>query len=549
MLATTYQTYYRALALVGLLVTANFAASAPPKLEIPSDEALGFYLVPRSETMNTMKRVGLMPVRLPALFEDREDVKVALHELVTQYLTKAGIEVVQQDSFVKAYDRLNAQLGGVYNADSGEIKIEQWRAVQSNALREFTEKEHLNGTVIVSVRQTEAEFYYTNAFFDGAKEFSLGRLPPNFLASLFLDDPSIKGSLGAWSVVLQISNNQNKVVYGRFGGIQLSTYYDPGKSKGAPNGFLHVPIKELLRDRARLDRAIKIATDSLIRSPEQIAKEKDNEKANPRLIDPATLPLPPEGISRPTESPFQVPRDDILARVHKVILAPITTGKFTMPQEAQDRYLQLIASELKALNWEVIVSPGARDTMNNEFKKVGALFNPLTGKMDDERAKIARQKAVATIGVGADAILWPSLFKTNAPHSRGDAKWDGASQNAFDLGPVKKKTFWGDPVSNSEGNVAALSLSLQLRDNTDAILYQSRGGVQLLQQIQNDKEVDLAPTELFQDASRDPVTIHAALRHLVLTPEDLDKELHPNKYKNAKKTKKDSKKSKDDKPE
>ena len=35
---------------------------------------------------------------------------------------------------------------------------------------------------------------------------------------------------------------------------------------------------------------------------------------------------------------------------------------------------------------------------------------------------------------------WPTL--TRAPHKEGDARWDGVSQNALDLGPVKKNNIF-----------------------------------------------------------------------------------------------------------
>jgi hypothetical protein len=40
-------------------------------------------------------------------------------------------------------------------------------------------------------------------------------------------------------------------------------------------------------------------------------------------------------------------------------------------------------------------------------------------------------------------------------------------------------------------------------------------------------DVDLAPTELFHDIAREQPAVHAALRDLVLTKEQLDLELQP----------------------
>lgn len=544
------KSFYRNLVLSLSLLTISQAYCVTEKpLKIASDEDLGFFVVPRAETMSNIKRVGLLPVTLPAAFEDREDVKANLQALITNYLTKAGIEVVAPDTYVKSFDRLNAQLGGVYSAITGDIKSAQYDAAQTTAKREFIEKEHLNALVSINIRQVEADFYYSNAFFNGATEYSLGRLPPGFIAGMFTNDTNGRGTLSAWSLLIQIKNKQDKVIYGRFGGIQLANYYDPSKTKGAPSGFLYVPIKDFFRDQVRLERAVRIATDSLLKSPEQIARDEDNAKENPRLIDPASLPLPPLGEPRKIASPLQIPRDEILASVHQVVVMPLNTGKFEMPAEIQTRYLENIKTELQKLNLELIVSPKAMDIFANEFQKAGPMYDPLTGKQNEARIKATRKKAIQAIDPTADAILITSLVKVNAPHFHGDSKWDGASQNAVDLGPVKKRGIFEAPENSSEGSVSAVSLNLQLRDLDDKILYLSRGGIQLIQQLQGEKAIDLAPTELFKEPRHETAAAHYALRDLVLTPEELEKELSPNKNKVAKKTKKEKKNDKNENDE
>ena len=84
---------------------------------------------------------------------------------------------------------------------------------------------------------------------------------------------------------------------------------------------------------------------------------------------------------------------------------------------------------------------------------------------------------------------------------------------------------------------------IQLRSAEDELLYYSQGGIQLLEQLKGDKGVELAPAELFLDQTREQRTVHVALRDLVLSAEDLDKELHPvaaaQKAKKTKKSKND----------
>ena len=494
------------------------------KLEIPSDETLGFYLGTRDEVKSQYKRVGLLPVRMPNYFEEREDVKNALAELVTQYLSQAGMDVVPSASYVKSYDRLNQQLGGIYNVDTGDIKADVYAAVTENAEREFIENEHLNGMVLISVKRTEASFYGSDAYFNGAQECILGRKPPNGLADFLFGNSNLRGTLSAYAVVVQVLNTQDKVVYGRSGGIQLANYYDPN-SKGGVNNFLFVPSKDLFLDRARLERGVRLATDPLIRTPHDIAATEKDPHKNPRLIDPATLPLPPLGVANVSESPLRKTRGEILESVKKIYIGSLNGGKYKMPAEAEERFVKLISDEMQRVNIETIHAKETRALWDEKIGASKGLFDASTGKIKEEKIAEIRKDIVQKIGVSADsAFLWISPIRVSAPYKGEIAKWDGVVQDIFTLEFPKNSSVWG----GAEGGISALSLNLILRDSKDELFYISRAGLQLLQQMKDGKAVDLAPQELFQKNIYEKKSIHVALRELTLSEEELYKELHPN---------------------
>lgn len=71
--------------------------------------------------------------------------------------------------------------------------------------------------------------------------------------------------------------------------------------------------------------------------------------------------------------------------------------------------------------------------------------------------------------------------------------------------------FGGTQDPNAgEGAIAVSSLHVLLRDTDGKVLYDARGGIQVLQQL-----TDLAPTELFNDSARDELAVAVALRQLV----------------------------------
>jgi hypothetical protein len=238
--------------------------------------------------------------------------------------------------------------------------------------------------------------------------------------------------------------------------------------------------------------------------------------------------------------------------VKRVALSPIYPGPFKVPADVQKRLTDLIREELAPLGWEIIESPQAREVLLAKMLE-SQLFDPLTGKRDEARATEIRKSVFRNLGTAQppDAILWLSLVRSPAMQKMGDVAWDGVEQNAFTRGPVVHK-FWSGTavVGAGTSSISASSINMYMTDADDTVLYQSRGGLELLQSIKvttnygynqtksDSDTVDLAENELFRDPAREKPAVHAALRDLVLTPEALQDELNPDPKKSKKKAKK-----------
>jgi hypothetical protein len=220
--------------------------------------------------------------------------------------------------------------------------------------------------------------------------------------------------------------------------------------------------------------------------------------------------------------------------VHRVALAPMGLSGLTMDPETQGRYLELIRAQVQKLGWEVVTAPNARTVFEEELKAVEQLFDPYTGVRDNDRVSAARKAVFTGLGVDppVDAIVWPSLHKTVAAHEYGDAEWDGVSQSGITLGPVIKTFLSGTGVPMvGSGSLSAVTLRVQIANGDDKVVYEGRGGVQLLEQIKGKRPEALAPQELFKDATREEIAVQAALRPLVAPPEPEPVEKGPKKKK------------------
>ena len=512
--------------LVGLAATAPMSLARTPT--VLTDAQIGFFQGSRADALAHFKRVGLLPAYMPAGFEQREDVRTVLESKISEALRRAGFEVVGSDDYRAALERFNRQLGGRYDTKTGALRSAQDKAVEQNARREFVEKDRLDGYIIPSIRATKADFDYDFAYWDAARERSDGRAAAPSVFERMNNPNNFKGTLPAYSLLLQLVNAEDQVVFGRSGGIQLGSYHVV--TPGSQNDFLLVPRDSLFRDEKRLDRAIRSCVVPFMHSAEEIDTGwKKDSSINTALI--TDLPAPPAGTLPQPEPPLKVPRDQILAATHRVVVSTIGHNAFNFAPEVSRRYMALIRAELEPLGWEVIESDRALAAFGEAVRTSSGIYDPLTGVLDTARVSALRKTVFGRLGVSPmpDAILWVQLVPTVVQHRWGSVTWDGVSQNALTLTPISDSDLRSlrKYTAYNDGAIRAASLLVQLRAADDVLLYENRGGVQLLQQLKGNQAVELAPIELFQDQTREKPAVHAALRDLVLSPEQLANELHP----------------------
>jgi hypothetical protein len=536
------------LALSGAADAANSKKTKPPP-PIPTDKELGFFDNTRDELFASIKRVGIMPVTdMPGALRDRDDAKKALQDAVAKYLKLANFEVIGVESYQAGYDRFNKQLGGMYDPATGDLRREVASAVLQNARREFGSKEKLDAFVFIRVVLSAAPYSNDYCYWDGVHDRADGKPPPKNAFMDFWNADASTGSVPALSLLVQIVSTRDRVVYGRKGGIQPAAYHDWVKESNAP--FQTVEFEDLLKDAQRIDRAARVATLPLVRTPKDISLGDKDPEINAKRIDLSTLPVLPPGKLYKDESPLLVPRDEILQKVRRVALSPVDPDRFDISDAMKQRLVDYVRWELKALNWEIIEAPKAHELLGKELLKT-QLFDPMTGKRDEAKATAVRKSVFTALGITPtpDAILWVGLTRTTAIHRWGDVEWDGVSQSGLTMGPVVSKIWGGSAQPGAgSGGISASSFTAYLADANDTPLYRGRGGLQLLQKLNytppgyyqagRADPVDLSPGELFTDMSREQPAVHAALRTLVMTPEALQAELNPPKPGKEKKKKK-----------
>jgi hypothetical protein len=513
-----------------LIAGVSLAAMGAEPLPLPSDQSLGFLNGTRDEILARCKRVGLIPVAKPVFPGVDPGASERLESAATRALQLAGLEVVAPATYTSTYDRLNKAAGGVFDPITGAGRNAVATNVFQGALKEFFAQDQLGCMATLRVVQVTANDHDNLAIWDGAVESVDGQAPRTYLRIL-AERGVASGKVSAISALLQLYDRDQKVLFGRRGGVQLTAYLDP-RFSAQKIGILVVPRAKLLLDDKRIERALGFATAPLRYSAQQLVAEEKNPAVNTLMVSPASLPPPPPGSALNLEPALQVPRSQILNSVHRVVLGPLLLNGFNPPAEVAARYQSLIHERLAKLGWEVIDSDSLNLDAKDAVNIAGGIYDPLTGQIDPNKLRLSNEVLIKRLSLRAppDAIVFAALIKVTAAQKLGNAAWDGAEQNALELGAAihHSKLFGGTELNTAgEATISALSLHVLMRDTSGVMLYDKRGGIELLQQMSLTKYptyvdqhfTNRIPADLFKDPQRDIRAVDFALSDL-LEPSD-----------------------------
>jgi hypothetical protein len=505
------------------------ARSAEPSLA--SDRDLGFFGGTRDEVLAQCKRVGLVRLAGPAFPGVDPGASDRLETAAMRALRLAGLEVVGPASFWSAYERLDKAAGGIFDPMTGAVRGDAAKEVFQGAVKEFFALEQLGCIASLRVVKVTANDHANLATWDGAVETVDGQAPRT-LSRILAERTAGDGKISAISALLQLYDRDQKVLFGRRGGVQLTAYYDP-RLRAQNIGVLAVPHAKLLQDDMRIERALDFATAPLRYSAQQMAAEERNPAVNTLLISPASLPAPPAGSSLNPEPVLLLPREQILSSVHRVVLGPLLLNGINAPADVALRYQALMHERLAKLGWDVIDSDSLNLDANDAVHIVGGVYDPFTGKSDADKLHQSNEVLIKRLSLRAppDAIVFIALVKVTAAQKLGNAVWDGAEQNAQNLGTAvhHSKLFGGTELTAAgEATISAMSLHVLMRDSAGVLLYDKRGGIELLQQMSltttpthvEQHFTNLLPADLFKDPQRDVQAVDLALSELLNPSEE-----------------------------
>jgi hypothetical protein len=170
-------------------------------------------------------------------------------------------------------------------------------------------------------------------------------------------------------------------------------------------------------------------------------------------------------------TPFKVPREVVQGRVHTIALAPVSLP-FPMEHPVGARTLleSLLAKKLESGGIHTVPSRELDRIWRKLSDEVGGVFDPVTGKPNDEKYKAVREHSARELqrAFHADAILWPSVgLETLFPYQ--DWFREYACRSRF---PAPNPSFLGGNVIVQR--VIGTDLNIQIQDIDGTELYRVR---------------------------------------------------------------------------
>jgi hypothetical protein len=209
--------------------------------------------------------------------------------------------------------------------------------------------------------------------------------------------------------------------------------------------------------------------------------------------------------------PFKVPREQFYGSLRVVALAPVQGPSDLEDKEVLAKFQGTIETALAESGLRVILPGEVGPILDSARAKQGGIFDPMTGKRDEERAKAAKAAALAELKArfGADALLRAYLDVRAVRFSADTARWDGVEESVATSG-------WKKLLVSHSGRVPALSVIVALDAMDGRTLYLNGGGLHVIQKIDAaGRGVPVPQKELFGDDARNWRAVRLAIDPLL----------------------------------
>lgn len=232
------------------------------------------------------------------------------------------------------------------------------------------------------------------------------------------------------------------------------------------------------------------------------------------LVAAAALSPLVHGATPAADPRFKVSREQLIATVKSVGVIPVSVVDVVPDADTVARRLESeVLAHMAPAGFELVSPEVMKEIEARARTVVGGLFDPLTGRQIQDKVRAYHEYNAKEYRRDhpVDAWLRVRVVKHVALIEHGAATWDGVSDSG-----TGHTGFAGFMVSGgARGIVPTLSLSVQLITVDGRVLYESLGGLQVLEYVKglagNIDMVPVDPKSIMQDPARDERALGIAL--------------------------------------
>ncbi len=168
------------------------------------------FTISKKEFKKQYKVIALSPIDADPILKMPDSVAAMVEEEITKHLEKRGYVVIPSSILGEIRKRMEAQVGGVTDPETGGIYMQRLRAVRDHGFRELWFRHELDAVATIRVSASKVPFEKDRVSWDGVKQKVERKGGGSFSGNIFVS-----------SVAFAIFDDTDAMLYSHRGGLEV----------------------------------------------------------------------------------------------------------------------------------------------------------------------------------------------------------------------------------------------------------------------------------------------------------------------------------------
>ena len=203
------------------------------------------FTVDRKSFKKVYKTIALSPIDSDPVLQMPDAVAVMVEDEITQYLEKKGFTVIPSTVLGDIRKKMEEQVGGVTNPETGGIYIERLQAVRDHGFRELWFQHQLDAVATIRVSASRVRFEKDRVEWDGVRQRVQKKGGGSFSGNIFVS-----------SVAVAMFDDTDALLYSHRGGLEVLMRREKDQ-------LVPIEAANYFQDEKLIRKATKLALDPI----------------------------------------------------------------------------------------------------------------------------------------------------------------------------------------------------------------------------------------------------------------------------------------------